>query len=106
MRYITDRYKVFYNDKIIGCYYVFSDHTTDYNTGWGCPWDMEDKLKELGLDKEFEGKKSVKPFSGLIQIFTVFPVYSKPARRLSMLMEILPSRISILRGVTAAISGL
>ena len=66
MRYITDKYKVFYNDKIIGCYYVFSDHTTDYNTGWGCPWDMEDKLKELGLDKEFEGKNSVKPFSGLI----------------------------------------
>ena len=66
MSYILDHYTVFYNDKTIGYYYTFSDHTSRYSTAWGCPWDMEDKLNPLGLDKEIEKKSPIKLFSNLI----------------------------------------
>ena len=63
MSYILDHYTVFYNNKIIGYYYTFSDHTVRYSPAWGCPWDMEDKLNPLGLDKEIEKKSPIKLFS-------------------------------------------
>ena len=49
MSHIIDDYKVFYKDKQIGYYRTFSDGTVDYSTAWGCPWDIENELKELGL---------------------------------------------------------
>ena len=56
MRHIIDNYKVFYRDKQIGYYRTFSDGTLEYRTAWGCPWDIENELKELGLDKEITDK--------------------------------------------------
>ena len=66
MACITDSYTVFYNDRDIGCYYTFDDSTTEYCTAWGCPWDIEKELKELGLDKDRKGKRPIKVFSRLI----------------------------------------
>ena len=67
MRHIIDNYKVFYRDKEIGYYCTFSDGTVEYHTAWGCPWDIENELKELGLDKEIEGGKTVKALETLIK---------------------------------------
>ncbi len=64
---ISDEYKVFYDGKIIGCYYAFSDHTVRYDTAWGCPWDMENELKELGLDMDIKGRKPVRIFAEIIR---------------------------------------
>ena len=66
MSSILDKYKVFYNDKVIGYYYIYSNHKATYYTEWGCPWDMEDKLKELGLEKELQETKPLKVFTDLI----------------------------------------
>ncbi len=66
MGYIKDNYTVYYKDKIVGYYYVFSDGRHQYTTDWGSPWDIEKELKALGLDKEYEVKKAKKPFSELI----------------------------------------
>ena len=52
MSSILDKYKVFYNDKAIGYYYIYSNHKATYYTEWGCPWDMEDTLKEMGRTQE------------------------------------------------------
>ena len=43
MSSILDKYKVFYNDKVIGYYYIYSNHKATYYTEWGCPWDMAGK---------------------------------------------------------------
>ena len=67
MARITDEYKVFYNDKEIGYYYIFSDDTVRYYTAWGCPWDIESELKELGLDKEYDGKKRIRVLTAAIK---------------------------------------
>ena len=37
MSSILDKYKVFYNDKVIGYYYIYSNHKATYYTEWGCP---------------------------------------------------------------------
>ena len=66
MSSILDKYKVFYNDKVIGYYYIYSNHKATYYTEWGCPWDMEDKLKELGLEKELQETNPLKVFTDLI----------------------------------------
>ena len=67
MSHIIDDYKVFYSDKQIGYYRTFSDGTVDYSTAWGCPWNMESELKELGLDKEIKGGKNIKVFANMIK---------------------------------------
>jgi hypothetical protein len=67
MRYIKDDYEVFYNDKAVGYYYVFSDHSVSYTTGWGSPWDLERELKTLKLDKERNAKRGIKPFTDIIK---------------------------------------
>ena len=66
MSSILDKYKVFYNDKAIGYYYIYSNHKATYYTEWGCPWDMEDTLKEMGLEKELQETKPLKVFTDLI----------------------------------------
>ena len=66
MSSILDKYKVFYNDKVIGYYYIYSNHKATYYTEWGCPWDMEDTLKELGLEKELQETNPLKVFTDLI----------------------------------------
>jgi len=76
MAHITDEYEVIYNEKTIGYYYVMSDSTTRYSTAWGCPWDIEEQLKELGLDKERESKKPLKVFTNIIK-----PKYRVSGRR-------------------------
>ena len=90
MSSILDKYKVFYNDKVIGYYYIYSNHKATYYTEWGCPWDMEDTLKELGLEKELQETNPLKVFTDLINDANRVPgrthgyrgtVYSLPARR-------------------------
>ena len=76
MTYIKDEYEVIYNEKTIGYYYVMSDSTIRYSTAWGCPWDIEEQLKELGLDKERESQKPLKVFTNIIK-----PKYRVPGRR-------------------------
>ena len=102
MCYITDEYTVYYNDKIIGYYHVFSNRSVDYRTAWGCPWDMEDKLKELGLDKEIEEAKSVKLFSELINAANRIPgrkriIYQKGPLRLEREPRATGVRFSVYR---------
>ena len=67
MRHIIDDYKVFYKEKQIGYYRTFSDGSVEYHTDWGCPWDIESELKELGLDKEVEGKHPIKILVSMIK---------------------------------------
>ena len=67
MSYVSDTYRVFYQEKEIGCYNVFSDHTVSYSPAWGCPRDMEDELKKLGLDHEIRDRKPIKCFKSLIK---------------------------------------
>ncbi|MBR5642032.1 MAG: hypothetical protein IKW92_07890 [Firmicutes bacterium] len=76
MSYIKDDYNVFYKGQLIGYYCVFSDGRKSYATGWGCPWDIGEELKSLGLDKDWEGKKHRKPFTDLIA-----DAYRVPGRR-------------------------
>ena len=67
MARIVNNYSVRYNDKDIGTYYELSDGNIQYYPGWGCPWDIEEELKALKLDKEISGKKKIKAFSDLIK---------------------------------------
>ncbi|MBR2676206.1 MAG: hypothetical protein IKE28_04770 [Solobacterium sp.] len=67
MTYLKDEYTVRYQGKDIGYYSVLSDHSCRFYLAWGAPWDIGEELKELGLDQEFEGKRSRKPFTDLIQ---------------------------------------
>ena len=66
MRYVKDRYTVSYKNTAVGYYSVFNDGSAEYNTAWGSPWDMEEELKALKLDKEMSGKKAEKLFSNVI----------------------------------------
>ncbi len=67
MSYISDSYKVYFEEKEIGYYETFSDHTVSYSPAWGCPRDMEDELKKLGLDHEIRDRKPLKLFTDLIR---------------------------------------
>ena len=67
MSYRLDYYEVKYNDRTIGYYNVYSDHTASFYTAWGSPWDIEAELKALNLDKEQEGKKTAGLFKNVIQ---------------------------------------
>ena len=64
--YIKDEYEVIYGDKTVGYYYVYSDDSVSYSTAWGSPWDLEEQLKALKLDKEKKRKKPLKQFSDII----------------------------------------
>ena len=59
-------YRVFYFDREIGYYSTYDDHTVSYDTAWGCPWDIEEELKTLGLDKEMKNVSSISVFDDLI----------------------------------------
>ena len=62
-----DSYTVSYKDKEVGYYNAYDDGTAAYYTAWGSPWDMEDELRELGLDKEIREGKDIKPFADIIK---------------------------------------
>ena len=66
MSYVKDEYTVSYNGKEIGYYYIYSDDTVRYYTTWGCPWDIENELKKLGLEKETESRKKLKHLDKII----------------------------------------
>lgn len=66
MAYVRDYYKVIYNERHVGGYYVMSDGRASYVAGYGSPWDIGDELKALGLDKEKETKGVTEPFLSLI----------------------------------------
>ena len=55
--YITDEYTVYYKDKEVGYYYVFSDKSVSYTTAWRQPEELATELEKLGLDKEKEHLK-------------------------------------------------
>ncbi len=87
MTYIEDKYTAMYDGKTIGYYDVFSDGTVQYSTAWGCPWDLENELKELGLDQEFREKQNRQPFTDLINDDNRVPgrkriIYQKGSLRL------------------------
>ena len=64
--YVKDRFEVIYGERTVGYYYVFNDGSSKYRTAWGSPWDIEDELQKLGLDKETENEKPLKQFSVLM----------------------------------------
>ena len=91
MSHIIDDYKVFYKEKQIGYYRTFSDGTVEYRTVWGCPWDIENELKELGLDKEIEGKVSIKLFVNMIKDSNLVPGRKRPLyKNGALLLERVP----------------
>ena len=57
MSLILEKYNVIYNEKNIGYYYIYDNKSVSYSLAWGSPRDIEKELKELGLHKEYEGKK-------------------------------------------------
>ena len=102
MARITDEYKVFYNDKEIGYYYVFNDDTIRYYTAWGCPWDIEKELKELGLDKEYDGKKRIRVLTAAIKEENRMPgrkhrIYNDGPLRLERVPKETDERFSVYR---------
>ena len=62
MCYISDKYTVSFKDKIIGYYYIYNNNTASYSTAYGCPWDIEEELKSIGLDKEYKDVRSIDIF--------------------------------------------
>ncbi|MBO4418556.1 MAG: hypothetical protein J5789_01835 [Oscillospiraceae bacterium] len=65
--YIRDDYTVFYNDKVVGYYRIFSDGTVNYETALGSPWNIRAELQVLGLDRNLKHHKPVKLFTELIR---------------------------------------
>ncbi|MBQ6559432.1 MAG: hypothetical protein IJL85_01240 [Erysipelotrichaceae bacterium] len=66
MSYLLDQYEIRYKDKTIGYYYIYEDGGVSYSVAWGCPWDIEEELKTLGLNKEFKTDDSIPLFDELI----------------------------------------
>ena len=62
----SDAYIVKYNEKNIGNYYINDDNSVFFSLDWGSPWDIEEELKELGLHKEYKGKKPPAIFPEII----------------------------------------
>jgi len=58
-------YRVYYDDRYIGLYYVFDDGTIRYYPDSRCK-DLEKELKSLGLDKEIDTDKPLKLFTDII----------------------------------------
>ena len=54
-----DSYTVSYKDKEVGYYNAYDDGTAAYYTAWGSPWDMEDELRELGLEPQEDGADGI-----------------------------------------------
>ena len=65
--YMKDNYIVRVGERTVGGYHVFSDGSASYYTAWGCPWDIEEELRALGLDKERKTKRPMKRFSAWIK---------------------------------------
>jgi hypothetical protein len=65
--YVQDDYTVYYNNRIVGYYRVFSDGSVIFDTAWGSPWNIEAELRELGLDRERKNAKPLKFFADLIR---------------------------------------
>ena len=61
-----DSYHVYFNDRNIGYYYIYQDGSSTYSTAYGCPWDIEEELKVLHLDKDHKSEKPLEIFSDLI----------------------------------------
>ncbi len=66
MKHILEIYEVFYDGKTIGYYHIFDDGTVMYRVALGSPQDMEQELKELGLDKEQEREQPIRIFAEMI----------------------------------------
>ena len=63
---LTDKYTVQYDNKVIGYYSVFSDHTVSYYTAYGCPWDIDKELKAFNLDLDQEHVEPIPCLKALI----------------------------------------
>lgn len=68
MPYIVDHYQITHENKYIGNYYVFSDHSYEYIvTSWEQDLvNVKDRLKELGLLKNIEQKKPIAAIENLM----------------------------------------
>lgn len=66
MRCQTDCYQVYYNDRNIGSYHVYSDNTVNYDLKRGSPWDIGEELSALGLDEKKDNVPPIKLLSGMI----------------------------------------
>ena len=73
---LSNEYKVKYRDRTVGYYYEYSDNTVNYYTEWGSPWDIEEELKALELDKEI---KDGKPIQSIVSMMK--KKYRVPGRR-------------------------
>ena len=68
MAWITDEYRITYEDKYVGHYYIFNDHTYSYSVN---SWeneleDIKDILKQQGLLKNIESKQPIKAIDQMI----------------------------------------
>ena len=66
MCYILDTYEVKYNEQTIGRYYTYDNNTVSFYTAYGSPRDIKTELEALGLDKEYDGVKSIEIFDKTI----------------------------------------
>ena len=63
---VADKYRIFLDGQIVGYYTVWDDGEVTYYTAWGCPWDIEEELKQLGLDKEIRERRD--PIKSLAEL--------------------------------------
>ena len=63
---IADIYNIYYGEKQVGTYQIYNNDTVCYDVMWGCPWDIGEELKALGLDKQKHNVKSIKFIKDLI----------------------------------------
>lgn len=99
---MTDYYKVFYKGRETGYYSVFDSGETSYYTARGCPWDIGEELKELGLDKEIPDGGPVKVLTDVISGENRVPgsrkrIYEKGDLRLERSSEETDERFMVYR---------
>ena len=62
---IKDHYNVFYMNEQVGSYYVYTSSVS--YSAFSSVQKYEKELKELGLDKDIKGRKSIPAFSNVIR---------------------------------------
>lgn len=69
MARIKDHYNLTHNDKFVGVYYVFDDHTYDYRvSSWESDIkDCKDLLAQMGLLKDIESKEPVAAIEAMMK---------------------------------------
>ena len=68
-RMIKDHYNLIHNDKFVGVYYVFDNHTYSYSVSrWESDIkDCKDLLAQMGLLKDIDSKKPVAAIEAMMK---------------------------------------